>query len=87
MTMQIRAQTAQDRTEHLFTFHKLNEAGIRKAKIIQNLFTSLAIDLDQYMVEGRSKALVWTKLEEASFNAKKAMAMNLENQEGNSNDN
>jgi hypothetical protein len=63
-----------------FKFHKLNESGISKASVIAELFDALLGDLEIMCGQGREFSLVRTKLEEASFFAKKAMAMKEENQ-------
>lgn len=65
-----------------FTFHKLNEKGIEKAKEIAVRFSILLNELE-YTIgsSGREMAIVRTKLEEASFFAKKAMAVRPENQQ------
>lgn len=68
----------------LFAFHKLNASGIVKAQDIANAFHNLLVDLDIAVGPGaksREFALVRTKLEEACFYAKKAMACVPENQE------
>jgi len=66
----------------LFQVHLLNDAGIEKAKKLQQLFTNFLHELiDLNGSEGREMAIVFTKLEEASFFAKKAMAMKKENQQ------
>jgi hypothetical protein len=65
-----------------FEVHKLNATGIEKAKTIAKLFDELLATLsDECRAEGREFALVRTKLEEACFFAKKAMAKNPLNQE------
>jgi hypothetical protein len=71
----------------LFQFHKLNEEGIAKAVRIAEAFTRLMSELNDiigvtdgsYPV-GREFAITKTKLEEASFFAKKAMAIQTRNQ-------
>ena len=66
----------------LFEAHKLNSVGLRKANEIafyfDNLLSALEIPCEG---SGREMAIVKTKLEEACFFAKKAMAQNEENQE------
>lgn len=61
-----------------FAFHKLNEQGQQKSINIANDFNQLVERLA--LPEGRYKSLVLTKLEEACFFAKKAMATRPENQ-------
>jgi hypothetical protein len=63
-----------------FEVHILNEAGIEKAKAIAESFDELLTHLKGTLPQGRYLSLVSTKLEEASFFAKKAMASSPENQ-------
>jgi hypothetical protein len=78
-----------------FEVHILNEQGIANAKELANVFnelltkvieicerpgTSGSITLPRNAFNGRYLSLVRTKLEEASFFAKKAMAVLPENQ-------
>jgi len=62
-----------------FKVHKLNESGMRKAETIASVFDSALEQLKQVCPESREFSIVKTKLEEASFFAKKSMAMNPEN--------
>lgn len=62
-----------------FKFHKLNKQGQDKALDMALAFNAFLEDLD--LPEGRYKALVITKLEEACFFAKKSMATDKSNQE------
>lgn len=64
----------------LFKFHKLNTAGIEKAEEIAEAFDQLLTHLKLVCPEGREFAIVKTKLEEASFFAKKSMAARPDNQ-------
>lgn len=64
-----------------FAVHKLNEEGMTKAKVIQATFDDCLNKLTTVCMEGRSMSIVKTKLEEACFFAKKAMAINLTNQQ------
>ena len=64
-----------------FKFHKLNNEGQIKALRIAELFDTLLCDLEVICPEGRVFAISITKLEEACFFAKKAMAFQKENQE------
>lgn len=57
-----------------FAVHILNEEGKRKAQEIAHSFDDLLTRLEAICPEGRHLALVRTKLEEACFFAKKAMA-------------
>lgn len=70
-----------------FEVHKLNDTGLAKARIIAQEFQQLYEDiiLNTYgdpieNVNARELAIVRTKLEEAYFYAKKAMAMQKVNQ-------
>lgn len=65
----------------LFQFHKLNEDGIAKAKSIQETFEATVEELENVCKDSpREFAIVKTKLEEACFFAKKAMAIQEKNQ-------
>lgn len=69
-------------THPLFQVHKLNEVGFRKAEQIAAAFDALLQALDHLCPsDGREASLVKTKLEEAAFFAKKAMAKAPENQQ------
>jgi len=63
-----------------FEVHLLNETGIERAKVIALMFDQLLDDLKTQVPEGREFSIVKTKLEEASFFAKKGMAIAKENQ-------
>ena len=65
-----------------FEVHILNEDGIQRAKDMAVKFSELVDWLEEgaLCVEGRTFSIVKTKLEEACFFAKKAMASNLVNQ-------
>lgn len=65
----------------LFEVHMLNEAGKGKATVIACKFFELLCELKVVCPEGRELSIVKTKLEEASFFAKKAMANVPENQQ------
>lgn len=66
----------------LFAVHKLNAVGMEKARVIAEAFDSQITFLRKVSEYngGRSFALVQTHLELACFYAKKAMAMQPENQ-------
>jgi hypothetical protein len=66
----------------LFKVHMLNEAGIAKAKKLAEDFSTLAEVIDAIAggEQSREMSIVKTKLEEAAFFAKKAMANRPENQ-------
>jgi hypothetical protein len=64
-----------------FEVHRLNEAGMAKAVQIAGDFSSLLGSLTTICPAGREMAIVRTKLEEAAFFAKKAMAKEPANQQ------
>jgi hypothetical protein len=66
--------------DKLFEVHMLNEIGKQKARVIASSFNLLLSDLEDNCPAGRELAIVKTKLEEACFFAKKAMATQPENQ-------
>lgn len=59
-----------------FQVHKLNQSGLAKANQIAGAFDTLLGQLEGLCPEGREFSIVKTKLEEASFFAKKAVAVN-----------
>lgn len=63
-----------------FEVHRLNDDGIDKAEAIALMFDSLLNDLKDLCPEGREFSIMKTKLEEASFFAKKSMARSSVNQ-------
>lgn len=66
-----------------FAVHMLNEGGKEKARQIALAFSDLLHELERISgSEGRDMAIVKTKLEEACFFAKRAMAKRPENQQG-----
>jgi hypothetical protein len=65
-----------------FEVHKLNETGMGKAIHIAGDFSSLLGSLMTVCPDGREMSIVKTKLEEACFFAKKAMAKSPENHGG-----
>lgn len=67
----------------LFQVHRLNADGMLKARALQGEFEAFLASLEAICgVENRDMAIVRTKLQEASFFAKRAMAVRPENQEG-----
>lgn len=65
----------------LFQTHVLNPDGIEKAKRLGALFDKLVADIEALTpMAGRELALCHTKLEEACFFAKKAIAKNAAHQ-------
>ena len=67
--------------DSLFQVHMLNDSGKDKARIIAIQFDNLLRDLSLVCPAGREMSIVRTKLEEAAFFAKKAMASQPENQQ------
>lgn len=69
--------------DNIFKVHRLNARGIAAAESIAQAFTQLLRDVEPLAAgsSGRELAIVRTKLQEACFFAKRAMAMNPENQE------
>ena len=67
---------------HEFTVHKLTDVGFEKATTVAKTFET-ALDKIEELVggDGREMAIVRTKMEEACFFAKKALASRPENQE------
>jgi hypothetical protein len=64
-----------------FAVHLLNDKGKDGARRLADLFTTVLDEIEGLVgVDGREIAIVRTKLEEASFFAKKALAMHAENQ-------
>ena len=64
----------------MFEVYKLNEIGFNKAAGLQAEFQVFLNRLELVCgSDGREMAIVRTKLEEASFFAKRAMAMRSEN--------
>lgn len=64
----------------LFEVHMLNDVGKKNAQAIAESFNNLLQALNLWCPEGRELSIVKTKLEEASFFAKKSMANVPENQ-------
>lgn len=65
----------------LFEVHKLNQDGFHRASVIAERFDTLLADLTLICPESREFLICKTKLEEAAFFAKKAMANQPENQD------
>jgi hypothetical protein len=57
-----------------FQVHKVNEEGFRQAGRIALAFSNLLSDLESFLPVSRELSIVRTKLEEACFYSKKAMA-------------
>lgn len=72
--------------EALFTFHKLNEKGQTKAEAIASAYENFLKSVYEIAFDGaagfesREWSIVKTKLEEACFFTKKAMATQVVNQ-------
>lgn len=66
----------------LFRTHKLSPSGFTKAIAIAKAFDTLLGTLEAYCTNGREFAILKTKLEEACFFAKKAMAIDPANRPG-----
>lgn len=64
-----------------FAVHILNPPGKEKAQAIAAAFDSCLEQLKTMCPDGRNLSIVKTKLEEACFFAKKAMAEQEENQQ------
>lgn len=64
----------------LFQVHKLNPGGQAKAAFVADAFDDVLSKLNTHVPAGRELAIVRTKLEEACFFAKKAIANDLANQ-------
>lgn len=65
----------------LFQVHRLNQDGMYKANEIAHAFNDLLVRLEILCPDGREFAIAKTKLEEAAFFAKKAMANDAKNGE------
>lgn len=63
-----------------FEVVSLNKEGIKKAQFVSEEFDSLLSQILTVVPEGRYLSLVRTKLEEASFFAKKGIAQDSTNQ-------
>jgi hypothetical protein len=70
----------EEEIEPKFQVHMLNDSGIGKASELASKFSQLLRFCQDVGGQGRETALVATKLEEACFFAKKAMANRPENQ-------
>jgi hypothetical protein len=63
-----------------FSVHKLNDQGMENAQKIQAAFDLCLNTLKGICIDGRHMSIVRTKMEEACFFAKKAMAIYNANQ-------
>lgn len=64
-----------------FQVHKLNEAGLAKATQLAEDFSELLAKIEEKCPPSRERSLVVTKLQEASFWAKRSIAVLPDNQE------
>ena len=62
-----------------FEVHMLNDLGKARAGVIANVFDNALTSLETVCPAGRELSIVRTKLEEACFFAKRAMASQPEN--------
>lgn len=70
-----------DEVRDEFAVHKLNERGFLLANQLAGVFTGALNELERLAgKDGREMAIVRTKLQEASYFAKRAIAVNPENQ-------
>ena len=64
-----------------FSVHLLNPQGIKKAEALAEVFSVALSGIEALCgPEGREMAIVKTKMQEAAFFAKRAMAIRVENQ-------
>ena len=63
-----------------FSVHVLNEKGLEQARQIGDIFSTALDRLEEIVPAGRERALVVTKLQEAAFFAKRAIATDTTNQ-------
>jgi len=63
-----------------FQVHLLNETGLAKAKALGDVFSEALDKIEAIVPPGRDRSLVITKLQEASFFAKRGIATLTENQ-------
>ncbi len=57
-----------------FKVHRLNADGMAKAQMLGDIFSEALEKIEAIIPPGRERALVVTKLQEASFFAKRAVA-------------
>lgn len=63
-----------------FQTHLLNERGLAAASAIGQVFSDALDKIEALVPSGRERALVTTKLQEAAFFAKRAIAVDPANQ-------
>jgi hypothetical protein len=66
--------TSDEELIHRFTYHAPGPLARESHEALRERFKALAIDLNDFLPEGRSKSLAFTALEEAGFHAHAAIA-------------
>jgi len=79
-TILSRLRSLKESQSNLFKVHILNEDGLTKARMMEELFEEFREAIVGPLPPSREKSLFETKLQEASFFAKRAMAQLPENQ-------
>lgn len=69
-------------TRSEFQVHLLNDAGIAKANALAEVFSATLDTIEKLVPAGRERSLVITKLQEASYWAKRGIAIDPANQKG-----
>jgi len=64
-----------------FQVHLLNAQGLNRAKELGEVFSDALDNIEVLIPAGRDRALVITKMQEASYFAKRAIAADPANQE------
>jgi len=63
-----------------FKVHVLNDEGCAKTKVLDHIFSETLDAIERMIPAGRERALVVTKMQEASFFARRAIALDPQNQ-------
>jgi hypothetical protein len=63
-----------------FKVHQLNDQGLKKATDLGEVFSQMLDAIEALIPQGRERSIVITKLQEASFFAKRAIALDPANQ-------
>lgn len=63
-----------------FQVHMLNDAGIDKASQLGEIFSNALAEIEKIVPNSRERSLVITKLQEASYWAKRGIAVDPANQ-------
>ena len=63
-----------------FQVHMLNDAGVGKAKMLGEIFSEALDAIEKLVPASRERSLVITKLQEASYWAKRGIAIDPANQ-------